>query len=133
VRDLWVLHGVESNCAAGLYETTFGIELRIHQNNELVQSRLSRFGEAPLLLIAEQAKRELLKLGWTELPLTATPHRTTRISHSRLLCLCARTFRAELRQCRDDEATADDPTEAKIARSQAAIDAGVYESPARTG
>jgi len=73
IRDLWVLHGVESNCVAGLYETTFGIELRIHQNDELVQSRLCRFGEEPLLLIAEQAKQELLKLGWTALPLNATP------------------------------------------------------------
>jgi hypothetical protein len=42
VRDVWVLHGIESNCVAGLYQTTFGIELRIHQNNEMVESRLSR-------------------------------------------------------------------------------------------
>jgi hypothetical protein len=42
VRDLWVLHGIESNCIAGLYQTTFGIGLRIHQNNELIESRLSK-------------------------------------------------------------------------------------------
>src|SRR5215510_4371858 len=72
IRDLWVLHGIESNCVAGLYQTTFGIELRIHQNNELIESRLSRHGEEPLLLIAEQAKQNLLKLGWTELPLNTT-------------------------------------------------------------
>jgi len=62
IRDLWVLHGIESNCVAGLYQTTFGIELRIHQNNELIESRLSRYGEEPLLLIAKQAKQNLLKL-----------------------------------------------------------------------
>ena len=73
LRDLWVLHGIESNCIAGLYQTTFGVELRIHQNNELVESRLSRYVEAPLILIAEQAKHNLLKLGWTELTLNATP------------------------------------------------------------
>ena len=70
---MWVLHGIESNCIAGLYQTTFGVELRIHQNNELIESRLSQYGEEPLLLIAEQAKQNLLKLGWTELPLNATP------------------------------------------------------------
>jgi hypothetical protein len=43
-----------------------------HQGNELVESRLSRYGEAPLLLIAEQAKQNLLKVGWTELPLNTT-------------------------------------------------------------
>jgi hypothetical protein len=72
LRDLWSLHGIESNCVAGLYATTFGVELRIHQNNELVESRLSRYREEPLLLIAEEAKQNLLKVGWTELPLNAT-------------------------------------------------------------
>ena len=56
-----------------MYRTTFGIELRLHLGNELIESRLSRYGEAPLLLIAEQAKQNLLKDGWTELPLNATP------------------------------------------------------------
>ena len=40
-----------------MYPTTFGIKLRIHQNNELIESRLSRYGEEPMLLIAEQAKQ----------------------------------------------------------------------------
>ena len=70
---MWVLHGIERNCVAGLYRTTFGIELRLHLGNDLVESRLSRYGEEPLLLIAEQAKQNLLKDGWTELPLNATP------------------------------------------------------------
>jgi hypothetical protein len=47
--------------------------LRLHLGDELIESRLSRYGEAPLLLIAEQAKQNLLKEGWTELPLNATP------------------------------------------------------------
>jgi hypothetical protein len=64
-------HRIELRCR--LYRTTFGVELRIHQNNELIESRLSRYGEAPLVLIAEQAKQNLLKLGWTGLPLNATP------------------------------------------------------------
>jgi len=56
-----------------LYRTTFGTELRLHLGDELVESRLSRYGEAPLLFIAEQAKHNLLRDGWTELPLNATP------------------------------------------------------------
>jgi len=57
IRNVWVLHGIERNCVAGLYRTMFGIELRLHLGNELIESRLSRYGEAPLLLIAEQANR----------------------------------------------------------------------------
>jgi len=67
------LHGIERKCVAGLYRTTFGIELRLHLGDELIESRLSRYGEAPLLLRAEQAKQNLSKDGWTELPLSATP------------------------------------------------------------
>ena len=48
--------------------------MRTHQGNELIESRLSRFGAAPLILIAEEAKQNLLKLGWTELPLNAGSH-----------------------------------------------------------
>ena len=72
IRDVWVLHGLERTCVAGLDRMTFGMELRLHLGDELVESRLSRYGEAPLLLIAEQAKQDLLKDGWTELPLNAT-------------------------------------------------------------
>ena len=66
------MHGIERNCAAGLYRTIFGIELRLHLGDELIESRLNRYGEAPLLLIAEQAKQNLLKDGWTELPLNGS-------------------------------------------------------------
>jgi hypothetical protein len=48
IRDVWVLHGIERKCVAGLYRTTFGIELRLHLGDELVESRLSRYGAAPL-------------------------------------------------------------------------------------
>jgi hypothetical protein len=71
------LHGIERKCLAGSYRTTFSIELRLHLGDELVESRLSRYDEAPLLLIAEEAKRDLLKQGWTELPLNATTSRET--------------------------------------------------------
>jgi len=63
IRDLWVLHGIQSKCVAGLYRNDYGIELRIDLGNELIESRLSRFGEAPLVLIAEEAKQNLLTLG----------------------------------------------------------------------
>jgi hypothetical protein len=57
------LSGIQSKCVAGLYRNDFGIELRIRFGNELLESRLSRYGEAPLILIAEEAKQELLKQG----------------------------------------------------------------------
>jgi hypothetical protein len=44
----------------------FGLELRIELGGELIESRLSRFGEEPLILIAEQAKAELIAQGWCE-------------------------------------------------------------------
>jgi hypothetical protein len=34
----------------------------------LIESRLSRFGEAPLLLIADELKANLMEHGWTETP-----------------------------------------------------------------
>ena len=77
IRDVWVLHSIERTCVAGLYRTTFGIELRLHLGDEQVESRLSRYRETPLLLIAEEAKQDLLNQGWTELPLNATASRET--------------------------------------------------------
>jgi hypothetical protein len=78
------LHGITSKCVAGLYRNDFGIELRLHLGNELIESRLSRYGEAPLLLIAEEAKQDLLKRGWTELPLTRHLHRARRTDTPRV-------------------------------------------------
>ena len=34
--------------------------------DELIESRLSRFGEAPLLLIADEVKANLIAQGWFE-------------------------------------------------------------------
>lgn len=50
IRDVWVLHGIERKCVAGLHRTTFGRELRLHLGDELIESRLSRYGEVPLLV-----------------------------------------------------------------------------------
>ena len=57
MRDVWTLRYVETNCTAAIWRNDFGLELRVEHGGELVESRLSRFGEAPLLLIAEQMKR----------------------------------------------------------------------------
>jgi hypothetical protein len=38
----------------------FGLELREEHGGELIESRLSRFGEEPLLLIADQIKSNLI-------------------------------------------------------------------------
>jgi hypothetical protein len=38
----------------------------VENNGELVESRLSRFGEAPLLLIADEVKANLIAQGWCE-------------------------------------------------------------------
>ena len=52
VRDLWTLRGITSNVTAAIWRNDFGLELRVENNGDLVESRLSRVGEAPLLLIA---------------------------------------------------------------------------------
>jgi len=68
VRDLWTLHGIMSTVTAAIYRNEFGLELGIDLAGELIESRLSRVGEEPLILIAEQAKAELLTQGWFEEP-----------------------------------------------------------------
>jgi hypothetical protein len=68
VRDLWTLHGIQSNCTAAIYRNDFGLELRIDHGDELIESRLSRVGEGPLLLIADELKGHLLEQGWFEQP-----------------------------------------------------------------
>jgi hypothetical protein len=44
VRDLWTLHGIQSNVTAAIWRNDFGLELRIEHGGELVESRLSRVG-----------------------------------------------------------------------------------------
>src|SRR5262245_58211532 len=49
----------------------FGLELRVLHGDELIESRLSRYGIEPLLLIADQIKANLIAQGWFD-PQTAT-------------------------------------------------------------
>jgi hypothetical protein len=60
-----------SIATATIYRYNFGLELRIELAGELIESRLSRVGEEPLILIAEQAKAELIEQGWFEQTPTA--------------------------------------------------------------
>jgi hypothetical protein len=68
VRTLWTLHGIQSNCTAAIWRNDFSLELRVEHGGELIESRLSRLGEAPLLLIADQLKANLIAQGWFEVP-----------------------------------------------------------------
>jgi len=68
IRDLWTLHWSQSNCTAAIWRNDFGLELRVLHGGELIESRLSRYGEAPLLLIADEVKANLLEQGWFETP-----------------------------------------------------------------
>jgi hypothetical protein len=53
---------------AAIWRNDFGLELRVENNGELIESRLSRYGEAPLLLIADELKASLIEQGWFEVP-----------------------------------------------------------------
>jgi hypothetical protein len=68
VRNLWTLHGIQSDCTAAIYRTTFGLELRVEHGGELLKSRMCPYdyGEAPLLLIGDQLKANLIEQGWFE-------------------------------------------------------------------
>jgi hypothetical protein len=65
VRDVWTLRYVETNCTASIWRNDFGFELRVEHGGELVESRLSRFREEPLL-IADQLMANLIEDGWSE-------------------------------------------------------------------
>jgi hypothetical protein len=71
VRDLWTLRYVETNCTASIWRNDFGLEVRVEHGGELIESRLSRYREAPLLLIADQIRTNLIAQGWFE-PTNAT-------------------------------------------------------------
>jgi hypothetical protein len=49
--------------ATAIWRNDFGVELRVEHGGELVESRLSRVGEAPLLLIADEVKANLIAHG----------------------------------------------------------------------
>ncbi|HEV2670620.1 MAG TPA: hypothetical protein VGU74_05975 [Gemmatimonadales bacterium] len=51
-----------------IWRNDFGLELRVELAGELIESRLSRVGEAPLVLIADQLKANLIEQGWFETP-----------------------------------------------------------------
>jgi hypothetical protein len=71
VRDLWTLYWSQSNCTAAIWRNDFGLEPRVLHGDELAESRSSRFGDAPLLLIADEVKANLIAQGWFE-PSNAT-------------------------------------------------------------
>jgi hypothetical protein len=49
-----------------IWRNDFWLELRVEHGGQLIESRLSRYCEAPLLLIAEQLKANLMEQGWFE-------------------------------------------------------------------
>ena len=59
---------MQSNCTAAIWRNDFGLELRVLHGDELVESCLSRYGEAPLLLIGEEVKVNLIAQEWFEKP-----------------------------------------------------------------
>jgi hypothetical protein len=65
---VWTLRYIETNCTAAIWRNDFGLELRVLHGGELIDSRLSRYGIEPLLLIADQRKANLIEQGWFELP-----------------------------------------------------------------
>jgi len=71
VRNLWTLRYVETNCTAAIWRNDFGLELRVEHGGELIESRLSRYGIEPLLLIADQIRANLIAEGWFD-PQNAT-------------------------------------------------------------
>jgi hypothetical protein len=56
VRDVWTLRYIQTNCTAAIWRNEFGLELRVGHGGELIESRLSRFGEARLLLIIKESR-----------------------------------------------------------------------------
>ena len=60
VRNVWTLRYIETDCTAAIWRNDFGLELRVLHGDELIESRLSRLGIEPLLLIADQIKANLI-------------------------------------------------------------------------
>jgi len=61
---VWTLRYIETDCTAAIWRNDFGLELRVLHGGELIDSRLSRYGIEPLLLIADQIKANLIAQGW---------------------------------------------------------------------
>jgi hypothetical protein len=77
VRDVWTLRYIETNCTAAIWKNDFGLELRVEHGGELIESRLSRYGIEPLLLIADQIKANLIAQGWFDPQRDALMYRVT--------------------------------------------------------
>jgi len=60
------VRGIQPNMTAAIWRNDFGLELRVEHGDELIESRLSRFGEARLLLIADELKASLIVQGCRE-------------------------------------------------------------------
>ena len=65
---MWTLRYIETNCTARIFRNDFGLELRVEYGGDLIESRVSRYGIEPLLLITNQIKTNLIEQGWFELP-----------------------------------------------------------------
>jgi len=51
---------------ASIWRNDFGLELLVEHGGELIESHLCRFGAAPLLVIADRVKADLIGQGWFE-------------------------------------------------------------------
>jgi hypothetical protein len=59
-------HPIE--CDGAIWRNDFGLELGVEHGDELIESHLSRIGEAPLLLVADELKANLIEQGWCKSP-----------------------------------------------------------------
>lgn len=68
VREVWRLKAVSPHAAvATIYEVDGGLELHVTYQGDIIETVVSRTGEAPLLQRAEAAKQALVSNGWTEI------------------------------------------------------------------
>jgi hypothetical protein len=64
------VRNIEMNCTAAIWWNDFGLDLHVGNDGGLIESRISRYGIKPLLLIADQIKTNLIEQGWFEPPNT---------------------------------------------------------------
>jgi hypothetical protein len=64
-RALWTMRGPKgSEITAAIYEVLTGRQLRVMRGEELLESRLSRAGDAPLEHRASEIRRVMDGKGW---------------------------------------------------------------------
>jgi len=66
VCDLWTLHSVQATRTAAIWRNDFGLELRVEHGGELIESRLSRFGESAAAPHRPPTEANLMEDGWFE-------------------------------------------------------------------